>query len=96
MLLMFVAALFDLVMFARRWLHVLVIGVGVGVLGEALFTAEFGDRLIGDRRNAAIGARVPGRRARKASVRGSAGDDALGPGAPSNAIRVGPEMLVTH
>jgi hypothetical protein len=57
MLFMFVAALFDplmlgpsivaTVLFARRWLHVLVIGVSVGLLGEALLTAEFGDSLLG-------------------------------------------------
>jgi uncharacterized membrane protein YeaQ/YmgE (transglycosylase-associated protein family) len=60
MLFMFVAALFDrlmfgasilaTVLFARPWLRVLVIGVAVGILGEALLTAaqqgEFGHWLI--------------------------------------------------
>jgi hypothetical protein len=57
MLFMYVAALFDplmfgaslvaTVLFARRWLHALVIGIAVGVLGDVLLTAEFGDRLLG-------------------------------------------------
>jgi uncharacterized membrane protein YeaQ/YmgE (transglycosylase-associated protein family) len=60
MIFMFIATLFDPLMFgaslvatllfARRWLHVLVIGVTVGLLGEALLTvaqpSEFGDGLI--------------------------------------------------
>jgi hypothetical protein len=56
MLFMFISALFDPLMFgaslvatllfARRWLHVLVIGVAVGVLGEALLAPEFSDRLL--------------------------------------------------
>jgi len=40
------ASLRATVPFARRWLHVLVIGVAVGVLGDALLTAEFGDWLL--------------------------------------------------
>ena len=44
--LLFGASLVATVLFARRWLHVVIIGVAVGVLGEALLAAEFGDRLL--------------------------------------------------